>query len=196
MTVFKTLFSRRAMLSVWPLIALCTLLMVIDAAGALSFQRPAIAEGQWYRLLTGHFLHSNWPHLGMNMAGALVLWSLHGHFFSVRQYWLYLLLLSFGVGLCLYGFSPNISLYVGLSGSLHGLIAYGAVKDIRSGEKTGYLIIVGVIAKVAYEQIVGASSDVEALIDSRVAIEAHLFGLLCGLGLALLEWRGIKKPEA
>ena len=99
-----------------------------------------------------------------------------------------LLLLSLGLA-SVYMALARTSLYMSAYGSLHGLIAYGSVKDIRSGEKTGYLIIVGVIAKVAYEQIVGASSDVEALIDSRVAIEAHLFGLLCGLGLALLEWR-------
>ncbi|MFY8274929.1 rhombosortase [Pseudoalteromonas sp. SSDWG2] len=161
----------------------------------LRFDRDAIANGQWYRILTSNFVHSNDAHLAMNMAGVGALWLLHHHFFSVTKYWLYLCAISLVTTLLIYIFSSNIDIYVGLSGTLHGLIAYGAIKDLQNKEKTGWLLLVGVIAKVTYEQTIGASSDLETLIESRVAIEAHLFGLLCGLALGAIELLSIKKPK-
>ena len=188
-TTRKTLFA--------PLLItfLCTLIMILHFNVDLRFDRDAINKGQWYRILTGNFVHSNVAHLVMNMLGVGALWLMHHHFFTVLKYWLYIILMSTLCTVLIYLYSHNIDIYVGLSGTLHGLLAYGALKDIQVKEKTGYLLLIGVVGKVMYEQFVGASADLEQLIASRVAIEAHLFGLLAGIALALVEIVSHKKPK-
>ena len=42
---------------------------------ALAWDRSALADGELWRLVTGHFAHLGWSHLGLNLAGlALVAW--------------------------------------------------------------------------------------------------------------------------
>ena len=54
--------------------------------------------------------------------------------------------------------------------------------------KSGWVLLVGVAVKVIYEQTVGGSADVAALIDAKVAIDAHLFGAMSGVLLFFLMW--------
>ncbi|WP_105189684.1 rhombosortase [Pseudoalteromonas sp. T1lg48] len=186
--MFQSVFKKSTLFAPLALIILCTLIMMFNLNPLLQFDRVAIDEGQIYRLLSGNFSHSNGAHLLMNMAGVGALWILHGHFFTIRGYWLAVVSISVGCTGLIYFFANNIDIYVGLSGTLHGLLVYGALRDIRSSEKTGYLLLLGVLLKVAYEQFIGASTDLETLIASRVAIEAHLFGVIGGVALAALHW--------
>ncbi|MEM0515220.1 rhombosortase [Pseudoalteromonas sp. YIC-827] len=186
--MFQSLFKKSTLLAPLALIILCVLIMVFNLNPVLQFDRGAIIDGQVYRLLSGNFSHSNGAHLLMNMAGVGALWLLHHHFFTVRGYWLAIVSMSLGCTGLIYLFADNIDIYVGLSGTLHGLLVYGALRDIYSAEKTGYLLLLGVLIKVAYEQFIGASADLETLIASRVAIEAHLFGVIGGFVLGVLHW--------
>jgi rhomboid family GlyGly-CTERM serine protease len=142
-----------------------------------------IQNAQYWRLLSGNFLHTNFIHLLLNSAGVIFIWLLHAEHYTPKRYFSILLLCCLGCGVGLYFFSP-LQQYVGLSGALHGVIAYGAIKDIEVKMKTGWLLLAGIIIKVAYENIAGASDSVKALIDANVAVEAHLFGLASGLLLA------------
>lgn len=78
-------------------------------------------------------------------------------------------------------FFTDINIYSGFSGVLHGLIVWGAIRDIENKDKTGYLLLLGVFAKVLYEQVYGASESTAAMIQAEVAIEAHLAGVLAAL---------------
>ena len=68
-----------------------------------------------------------------------------------------------------------------MSGVLHGFFVWGALLDIKHHEKTGYLLLIGVVAKILHEQFYGASADVELLIGATVATDAHLYGAIGGL---------------
>ena len=155
------------------------------------FARPAIDDGQWWRLLTGNLLHTNTWHLVMNLAGLAILAALHGEHYRRRSLWLFSLANASAVGLCLYLFSPTMDYYVGLSGYLHGLLLWGALHDIGKGYRSGYLLAVGVIGKTLYEQWYGASEQVAQLINASVAVDAHLYGVLATLPLFALHlaWR-------
>ena len=59
--------------------------------------------------------------------------------------------------------------------------SWGALMDIKHKEKTGYLLLIGLMAKIIHEQIYGASADVERLIGAGVATDAHLYGAIGGL---------------
>lgn len=194
--MIQPLFTRSAALGPWLLFVLCFLIALLHLNPTVEYSRTLITQGEVYRLLSGNFAHSNWAHLAMNMGAVLVLWLLHSHFFTLLRYWLVVASLSVICALCLYVFEPSIGIYVGLSGTLHGMVIYGALHDIKAGEKTGYLLLLGTLIKVAYEQYAGASADVAALIESRVAIEAHLYGALAGLVIGVSSvFKSKKNPS-
>jgi rhomboid family GlyGly-CTERM serine protease len=141
---------------------------------------------QIWRAFTGHLLHSNHWHLMMNLGALLLMLMLHQLHYQLKSFVLLLLSGCLGISVLLYLFSPDIQIYVGLSGWLHCFITVGALLDIRHKIQSGWLILLGVIAKVAYEQWQGPDMELAALIDANVAIDAHLYGVICGLLLGLL----------
>ncbi|OHU96535.1 rhombosortase [Pseudoalteromonas byunsanensis] len=165
------------------LISICTLLMLIDANSWLAFDR-SLVEQQWWRIFTGQFMHTNWTHLGLNALGVVFIWILHAEHRSMPTYLYHIVFLALWTGVGIWLFCPDIKIYTGLSGLLHGVIIWGALKDIQVGMKTGALLFIGVWVKLIWEQIQGPSPEVGALIDSRVAIEAHLIGAVGGLVLS------------
>lgn len=173
----------------YPLLIVISLVMALAQWPALqpfiTWDARFIADGQWWRLLSGNFTHTNLIHLGMNTAG---LWVIAFFFRSITQAkeWLAVLLVSsLLVGVTL--LASDIQVYLGLSGTLHGLFAYYALKESLSGRKSSWLLIVGVLAKVAYECLIGAPESTASMINARVATEAHLVGMLSGLALGLLN---------
>lgn len=152
----------------------------------LIYNHELITQAQYWRIVSGHFLHTNSNHFMLNAAAIILLWALHGQYYNPINYPLIFLINAIVCSLGMYWFSPDITLYVGLSGVLHGFFVWGALMDIKQQEKTGYLLLIGVILKVAHEQLYGVSSDIESFIDATVAIDAHLFGGVGGLLAFLL----------
>jgi rhomboid family GlyGly-CTERM serine protease len=152
----------------------------------LVYQRNLITEGEVWRLLSGHLLHTNGYHLLLNLAALLMLWALHGRFYSIRNYTALFLWCSVTTSIGIYYFDPTLIQYVGLSGVLHGVFVFGALMDINAKDKTGYLLFLGVWLKIAHEQFYGASTDVSNLIEASVAVNAHLWGALGGLVFAVV----------
>lgn len=151
-----------------------------DIRELLIYDRGRIQSGEFWRLLTGHFLHTNLNHLLLNCAAVAVLWVLHSDYYRALGYLLLVVLLALLTGVGLLFFSPSVSWYVGLSGVLHGLIIWGGIHDIQRGWMTGYLIVLGTAGKVAWEQFGGDTSAAAALIGAPVAIDAHLWGAVAG----------------
>nr|WP_322784235.1 rhombosortase [Photobacterium obscurum] len=152
----------------------------------LAWDRNAIQDGEVWRILTGNLTHTNWPHMIMNSLALAIISFIFRTHFSVRLYSYLLLVLAISVGLGI--FASEIQWYAGLSGVLHGLFGWGAVKDIQAKHKGGWLLLAGLIAKVSWEQVFGGSASSELLIGARVATEAHLSGAVSGLlfaGLAI-----------
>ncbi|ABV36656.1 rhomboid family protein [Shewanella sediminis HAW-EB3] len=168
----------------------------METDSLLAFRRSAITNGEYWRLFTGNLLHTNQWHLLMNLAGLWVLLLLFKPHFKALTFTLIFSALCLLQGLGLYLFYPGLLGYVGLSGMLHGLFTYGAIRDISTGLKSGYLLLLGVIIKVAYEQIFGASEQVTEMIGARVATEAHLIGVITGiLVVALVSFTTKLKPK-
>jgi rhomboid family GlyGly-CTERM serine protease len=84
------------------------------------------------------------------------------------------------VSFSIYFFSPELSLYVGLSGVLHGLFCWGVIQDIRKKLITGYLLFLGVALKIGSEQLFGAGTLMPSLIEADVAVDSHLYGVIFG----------------
>ena len=168
-----------------PLIVLLSaiILQIFEPASSqwMAYDREKIASFELWRLISANFLHTNLNHLLLNGLGVILLWALHGNYYTARHYLLIFLLISLGCTLGIYFFAERLAWYVGLSGTLHGFFVLGAYYDIRHGLKSGWLLLVGVWLKIAHEQWSGPSADVVELIGADVAIEAHLFGAIAGM---------------
>ncbi|GAW95145.1 MULTISPECIES: rhombosortase [Colwellia] len=182
-TVKNLPFAKQHSLLVLTVAFLAILAFLFDTALStpLVYQQQLISQGELWRIFTGHFLHTNGFHLLLNLAALILLWALHGQFYSLKNYSLLFISSALTCSAGLYFFSPDIRQYVGLSGVLHGIFIFGAMMDIHHKDKTGYLLFIGVWLKIAHEQFYGASEDVSALIDASVAIDAHLWGAVGGL---------------
>jgi rhomboid family GlyGly-CTERM serine protease len=152
----------------------------------LVYQRDLIVQGDYYRVFTAHLLHTNGAHLLLNLAALIMLWALHGRFYSIANYVAVFLFCSLTTSLGIFYYDPTLIEYVGLSGVLHGIFVFGALMDIRAKDKTGYLLLLGIILKISHEQIYGASSDVSDLIEASVAVNAHLCGAVGGFVFAII----------
>jgi len=170
------------------LFVLCFSLQSADMSSVLQFDRQLIDQGDYWLLLTGHLVHLNWTHWLLNMVGlaiVAVFFSLYGSLFD----WLFVLLFSALVtGLGLYWFHPELIWYVGLSGVLHGLFIYGAVREIRFYPFSGYLLLALLCAKLIWEYTSGPLPGSEALTGGRIVVEAHLYGAIAGIVAVFLTW--------
>ena len=157
-------------------------------SAAWRFDRRATLDGEWWRMLSGHFMHWDAGHWIANLLAAAAIW--HYANGAVRPAtWLAgalasALATSFGLLL----FSPGIQHYGGLSGALHGMLACAALARWR-GEPLAALVLAALAAKIAWEQWQGPLFS--SWISVPVAVDAHLYGVVGGglLGLAVHAWQ-------
>ncbi len=154
----------------------------------LIWDRLAIENGQWWRVLTGNITHTNVIHMLMNLSALWILSVLHKWYYQDKML---ILLISFMmpvIGLLMF-FTPYSS-YAGLSGVLHGLFAFGIIRDIQYKQPLGYLLLVLFLGKLIGELWTSGGNFNANLIEAHVAYQAHWTGALIGFFSALL----IKKP--
>lgn len=166
--------------------------VVAERLVTLAYVRTAIADGQWWRLLSGHFVHFTLYHAVMNAIGLLLVNAV-----LLYRQTLFLLLsvnlfLPVFISLGLWWFYQDIDQYRGYSGVLYGLIAAGLILEWKTNKGLYGIALVLVAAKIAYEQL--PTYDVNYLVAEigvPVAIEAHLLGFLGGVAFALLVFAGL-----
>jgi rhomboid family GlyGly-CTERM serine protease len=176
------------------LVGLCFVLQLLPAE-VVQFERQRIAQGELWRLLSGHFVHLNWSHFALNMAGLFMLW-LFFRGYQRQLYWLLaivLIALLCSAGLYIDG---QLASYVGFSGVLHGLFLLGALHECKRYPLSGVVLLALLLGKLLWEQWQGALPGSEALSGGRVAVNAHLYGALAGLLYYLLAGVLIKRKSA
>ena len=149
---------------------------------------PAIADGDWWRILTAGFLHANLIHLAFNMFALYVLGTLLEPGIGTPRYlgvyFVSLLAGSFGALLV----TPD-SLTVGASGAIFGLLAAAFVIARHRG-------IEQLASQLAFFVIINLVFTFGA---SGISIGGHLGGLaagaLCGLLIVFAE-RRVERPVA
>ena len=166
---------------------ICLLLQVFapHTTEFLRYQRIPIIDGQWWRLLSGNFVHLGWGHVLMNLAGLLLIWLLIGRLLNNRQWLIVILTGSLAVGLGLLIFDPGLDWYVGLSGMLHSMFVAGLIISIRRGYRLEWLLLLGLVLKLVWEQTSGALPGSTTLAGGAVIVDAHLYGAVSGLLVGL-----------
>lgn len=161
-----------------------------DTARFLRYERDAILQGEWWRLLTGHLAHLGWSHLGLNLAGLLLVWLLAGRALRPLEWGFVLGITALLSALALLAFMPALEWYVGLSGVLHGLLVAGVLAGWRAGMRDAPLIIGLVAAKLLWEQVSGPLPGSTEAAGGPVVVDAHVYGAIAGVvAWLIIAWR-------
>jgi len=177
------------------IIAVVSLLLELLGDGgrlALAYNRDALEAGEFWRLLTGHFVHLSLTHALLNLAGlALVVWIV-GHAFSWSQ-WLFVTFVSIAIiDVGFWFLNPELAWYVGISGFLNGILAAGLVIGVAGREPGSIVLAVVVLAKLTWEQTVGPLPGSESTSGGDVIVIAHIYGAAGGLLSAAILWRSAR----
>lgn len=163
----------------------------------LAWHREAMAQGDWFRLLTGHFVHLNVHHLVMNLLGLVIVTDL----LLDRWRWIALICLLLGSALgssvLLWWFAPAVHWYAGLSGVLHGLWAGAALYGLYGVHQRNHpserrwcvLALLALVLKLGWLNHPTSSMPVVS--------SAHVFGAISGLFVSSLYglWRRFSKID-
>ncbi|HEC06337.1 MAG TPA: rhombosortase [Thiolapillus brandeum] len=161
------------------------------------FDRAAITSGEWWRLLSGHWVHSDAAHAGWDIGAFLLL----GFLFEKTLGWRLvsvLLLGSAAIDAWIWWGEPLLGYYCGLSGILNALMAAGLVQLWREIRHPLILITgLGFVAKVLIELWNGGM-----LLTSTAwpgVPEVHAVGMFVGMlytGIQLLTCRWNMRNES
>ncbi len=189
---FDSLPATRILL----LFAVISAAVVIESFGdagreLLRLERARVLDGEWWRLLSGHFTHLAPQHLALNAAGLGLVALLAGRAMTASQWLLAFLMSLVAVNTGLLVFDPQLNWYVGLSGVLHGLLVAGLVAALESRRTESIVLLAVIAAKLAWEQFVGPIPGTSGAAGGAVIVNAHLYGAIGGavIGAVLISAR-------
>ncbi|WP_232346393.1 rhombosortase [Cupriavidus sp. USMAA2-4] len=167
-------------------LAIAVLLLALQAGGpavaaALRYERAAIAGGELWRLLSGHFVHLGWAHCLLNAGGLLALAAILPAPLRAGRC---CLLLGGAIGIALFAALPDLQRYAGFSGINYGLATLALLPRCR-GEAVAALLLAALVARAAWQWLADGGAADAAWLGAPPLAAAHFAGLAGGAVLAL-----------
>lgn len=163
------------------------------------FDRELLIQGQYWRLLTAHFVHLNIIHLVLNLAGLSLVLVIFDRTWSWRAWMILIVCSAIIQSLAFYWFLPEVRAYVGFSGVIHSLYVAGTVSFLKHSQDRplGVILLALVTLKLLTENMGQGISVTENMIGGHVLVEAHLYGAIVGLMFALanMSFESVKNSE-
>lgn len=150
------------------------------------FERDWMASGEIWRLISAHWVHVGWMHLLLNGLGLVICVSLTTPGWSFKRWVITSLLMGLGISLLVTSYNPEISDYAGHSGVLYGLYVLGGVSLFARDRLIAVLVIAAIVIKILLEQFAPFDFTTGDLIGAQVIVDAHLYGLLTSIAIALI----------
>jgi rhomboid family GlyGly-CTERM serine protease len=175
---------------------LCVALLLAPLAGGepltrlWRYERLAVADGQWWRFVTAHFVHMDAGHALLNCMGLALLWALFARSWRPGQWVIALAITMVTINLGFWFISTGLQWYVGASALLHGAFACGCMALIFQRDRLGLIAAVVLVAKLIWEQVHGPLP-----LETRhpVITASHAYGAVGGaLAGLLLKVRGAR----
>ncbi len=154
-----------------------------SARNALSFDRSALAAGEWWRILSAHFVHLDAEHALLNGLGVVLMWALFARDYSPGRWATIYCAACLTVSAGLWWLNAEVAWYVGASGALHGVMSAGTLAHLKRRDLDGWILAAFVVGKLAYEQLAGSMPFAGG---ANTIVDAHLYGAIGGLAAALV----------
>lgn len=178
--------------TLWLILALWLLLVWTQSldVNSWAYNRHHIANGEYWRLITGHFIHLNNAHLLLNMLGVGLVLVLFDNVLAIWQWLVVLLASALIISVLIYVNLPQVQGYVGLSGVIHGLYVLASMRLLIQPKERNFAIILMLMVtlKLLTENSGQGTSFTANLIGGHVLLPAHLYGALVGLLFGVLSW--------
>ncbi|RDH74922.1 rhomboid family intramembrane serine protease [Mycolicibacterium moriokaense] len=192
------------------LIAINAVLFVAQIASrniqaALAMWSPAVADGEWYRLITSAFLHNGITHILFNMFALFVVGPPLEVWLGRLRFSALYLLSALGGSVLVYLFSPLNAATVGASGAVFGLFAATFVVARKVNVDIRWVVIMIVInlvitftvPSISWQGHLGglvtgglvAVAYAYAPRDNRVLVQAGATAAIVVLFAVLIWWR-------
>ena len=167
--------------------ALIPLMALLQAIGPeyFRYERDWVSSGEIWRIVTAHWVHVGWLHLLLNGLGLVICVSLTKPGWSIRRWLTNSITMALGISLMLTLYNPEVSDYAGYSGVLYGLYLLAAINLFSGDRLVAGLIIAAIVIKVFMEQFQIYDFNSGDIIGARVIVDAHLYGLLMAIAIAL-----------
>lgn len=149
-----------------------------DVSAVLALDREALHAGEFWRLWTGHLVHLDTTHALINLAALAALILVASRLRQLPALLASTLLLMPLLSVVLLLTTPGLQWYVGLSGLLHGWVAWLLWRQGGKVAMAGFALLA---AKLCWEAL---RTDVPHTA-FPVVTEAHLVGAITGLVLAV-----------
>ena len=150
---------------------------------SLYYSREALAEQEWWRLITASFAHLSMTHAVGNGLGLAVLAFGLGPVVRLPRLLAVLLAGAVATGLGIHFLTP-LAWYAGLSGALWAVAGHGAYVIGRIAPLMGRSMLAVMALCVCLDQFRSLTWSGELL-----APEAHLYGFVTGVTIAVIESR-------
>ncbi|MFT5226115.1 MAG: rhomboid family GlyGly-CTERM serine protease [Polaribacter sp.] len=151
------------------------------------FQQDWVQQAEFWRVISAHWIHFNWQHLLLNGLGLLLCVAIARPVWSIGRWIVYNLLLAIGISMLFTWLNPELVWYVGYSGVLFGVLLLAAIDLFKTERVIALLLGIGVCSKVALEQTSSLTVTTNDFIGVPVIIDAHLYGLLLAVAIALVN---------
>lgn len=164
-----------------------------DATHWLQYERAAVARGEIWRLLTGHWTHGGFEHLFWDALMFVVLGALCEGIYR-RAFVACVLGSAMAIAFLLWVFLPELDIYRGLSGIDSALFVLLAVTVLRAklrarewrwaAATAGFLLLF--VAKITFEFGTGATVFVDSAAAGMTPVPlAHVAGMVVGVAVAV-----------
>ena len=148
---------------------------------------PYVLQGQWYRIVTGGFMHAGIPHIALNMFALYQLGAFVETFIGGWRMLLVYAISLVGGGLAVVYFSPNDPT-VGASGAIFGLFGALFAIGVRMG-KPGRALISQTLPILVLNLVFTFAVPF-------ISKSAHVGGLLSGFAAGLVFSSLRRRPAA
>ncbi len=161
---------------------MCAGLLVWPASlSYLMWERAALSQYQYWRLLSAHLVHLSIQHLAFNLLGLYVLSELLWDRFTASEWMSLCVFSALAISSLFWLFEPQLLWYAGLSGVLHGLWAGMALLGwMRTRRVLFFAALLALGLKLIW--LNGVKLDVP------VVSIAHVYGAAAGL-----LWAGLRR---
>ena len=174
----------------WVFVAvMVTLMMLLQLKGPelFRYQQNWMDNGEYWRILSAHWVHVNWKHFFLNVAGLLLCLSIARPGWSNTRWLLYQFYFALGISFLFTLLNPQLDWYVGYSGILYGIFLLAAIDLFRRDRLIALLLGVAIVTKIMLEQTSELNLTTSDMIGSPVIVDAHLYGVILAILIAIMN---------